>query len=196
MTNEAAASDLCKHCGFCCDGTVFNQGDLRPEDLACASQYGILPDPSREHPTFPQPCRLFDGATCTIYATRFAACRSFRCKMLDRFGAGEIDMTQGLATIATARAMISAVGPEARTFRERRALTAVRADWHTVTDPVQRREAARRHLSLVVLEDFLTRHFRKNKRHGERAPSASAQLDAPNPKSAGPKACGNRSDRA
>jgi hypothetical protein len=64
MTKE---QEICVDCGFCCDGTLFNQAVLKP------AEKGNLPHWMEENYRekeddgfFPLPCAYFDG-NCTIY---------------------------------------------------------------------------------------------------------------------------------
>lgn len=189
MSDQAAeAADLCTRCGLCCDGTVFENAKAYPEDLPGLARHGLALDTASERPAFVLPCAKLAEATCTIYAERFVTCRRFRCKLLQSVEAGETTVAEGLTKIATARSLIAAVEPAARMARHRRALAVQTAGWKAVADPVERATTARRYLAIVALERHLDAHFRK-----DRAPVQEA---GPNPRSAGPKACGSSSDMA
>jgi hypothetical protein len=166
MTSGAAttapdAAALCTHCALCCDGTLFEEARAYPEDQATLSRYGMTLAPDRAKPAFVQPCPQLQGCACAIYAERFVTCRRFRCALLKRLDAREITLDQGLATIATARALIAAVEPAARLAGPRRALRKATLAWNGLADPGARNAMARRHLAIAALDHFVSRHFRK-----------------------------------
>src|SRR5215470_7025634 len=92
---EISPGDLCVQCGMCCDGSIFADVRLQPEDdpvrlaaLGLVLKGAVLPSGSTEAetnitptrpqpraPVFPQPCAMLQGCRCTIYAERPAHCR-------------------------------------------------------------------------------------------------------------------------
>lgn len=84
-------SDLCRECGLCCDGTVFDRVDASEDESAetlvsigltniAASSKGII--------GFTQPCPQFSGC-CSIYEQRPHICRKFRCALLKAVDQGK-----------------------------------------------------------------------------------------------------------
>jgi len=91
---------ICVGCGMCCDGTMYRNvevgGDDRLERLETA---GLLLSTRDDVTAFRQPCSVFGGGCCSVYADRPAVCRDYRCLLLRRYEAGE-------ATYDDARALI------------------------------------------------------------------------------------------
>jgi len=58
---------------------------------------------------FAQPCTCFDGKLCGIYADRPKRCRTFKCGLLKRVQAGELDADTALKTIAKTKRQVEKV---------------------------------------------------------------------------------------
>ena len=73
--------NICIHCGFCCDGTLFNHANIKEsESIAPGYDFEIIPEEKRG---FKQPCPYYNNNLCTIYDHRpYSVCESFRCKLL------------------------------------------------------------------------------------------------------------------
>ena len=73
--------NICIHCGFCCDGTLFNHAKIKAnEPIAAGFVFEIIPGQKR---AFKQPCPYYRNNICFIYKTRpYVVCESFRCKLL------------------------------------------------------------------------------------------------------------------
>ena len=100
---ELSAQSLCLDCGFCCDGTIFSEVSLKPEDKVArlaASGIHVLLD--RDPRVFKQPCAAHKNCACTVYADRPHSCRSYQCELLKRFKANEVSMDETLRIIRTA----------------------------------------------------------------------------------------------
>ena len=106
----AAGSDLCRACGFCCDGTLF--GGLRlTEDEARAPARVLLPlFQAADGPTLLMPCPAHVG-TCTIYAERPSTCRTYHCQLIDRLEQGDIDFESALLRVERLLALAVAIRP-------------------------------------------------------------------------------------
>ena len=174
MTDPAdleAESALCLQCGLCCDGTLFDTGTLEVgEDAPLPEGQIIVVERTDKRPSkreFRLPCARIDGTACTIYPERPVACRTFTCKLLKHFRAGETSQADCLHRIDTARDALRDVAAELEL---------------SGTPPVPRRMAIVAHLKAmqqkgelplqaavkaVALEHYLDRHFR---------PDTSAQL--------------------
>jgi len=90
-------------CGLCCDGTLFNHVDLTPEDdIIALASFGIQILSDTASPAFKQCCAAYKNGSCSIYAERPHACRSFRCALLKRFEANKISQAEALKIIREA----------------------------------------------------------------------------------------------
>ena len=84
-------SDLCRSCGFCCDGTLFNlitPTTDEPGDhlVRIGLKIITLADSSLQ---ISQPCPQFTDC-CGIYNQRPEACRTFRCGLLKSVTSGTL----------------------------------------------------------------------------------------------------------
>lgn len=90
--------DLCRRCGLCCDGTLFESlpvaadAPLPPVLAAFARRFGFIP----------QPCPCHRGV-CTVYAERPSVCAAFRCEVLKDYEQGKIALAEAEALIAQIR---------------------------------------------------------------------------------------------
>jgi Fe-S-cluster containining protein len=94
--NRNGSNSLCLECGLCCNGVIFADVRLEPGDEANRLQSLGLPLPPDRKPQianrkFSQPCPVFDGCRCRIYADRPGYCREFECLLLKSVQAGRIE---------------------------------------------------------------------------------------------------------
>lgn len=166
---EPNGSALCASCGLCCDGTLFDHAKAEEEELARLEAAGMDVFRGEDSLRFRQPCPAYKGACCSIYADRFATCRSFRCALLRRLEAGEVDLGQAQETVRTAKELLARVeahSPGSRQRHARRALVAEReAALRRSPDP----DTARAYLDLVALGELLDTRFRNPKKTDESA---------------------------
>jgi len=104
------AEQLCLTCGLCCNGVLFKDVELQPEDDAVRLKSLGLPVRIRHssfvirHSKFPQPCAALCGDNrCRIYAERPARCRQFECALFKSVAVGKTPVAAALRTIRTAR---------------------------------------------------------------------------------------------
>lgn len=102
------AEDLCRACGLCCDGTLFDLVKLEAGDDARKLQALGLPvtTPRGKTPVarFPQPCAaLCADRSCRLYADRPRQCRVFECGVLKEAKVGRISYPAALRLIKQAR---------------------------------------------------------------------------------------------
>jgi len=100
--------DLCRACGLCCDGTLFDLVKLEPNDDARKlKRLGLPVTLSRgKEPVarFPQPCAaLCADRTCRVYADRPTQCRVFECGVLKDAKAGRITFAAALQLVTKTR---------------------------------------------------------------------------------------------
>jgi hypothetical protein len=86
MTPLPPEQQICIACGFCCDGTLFDNATLQPGEME------NLPEELRKNcydkgkgAFFHLPCQYFSGK-CTIYSSaRLQICSRFCCRLLTDF---------------------------------------------------------------------------------------------------------------
>ncbi|MBL9026553.1 MAG: YkgJ family cysteine cluster protein [Myxococcales bacterium] len=85
MPDVAALTRVCQSCGLCCNGTLFRQGKLRPDEVETAKKNRLVV--IDDGPFFSLPCPRFDAEhkSCTVYEERPNTCRGFECRLLARF---------------------------------------------------------------------------------------------------------------
>jgi len=79
--SEEDLERLCKSCGMCCDGTLFQRALLKPEEVEPARRVGLKIFQDRG---FEQPCPQLRESACQVYEDRPSVCRSFLCKLYVR----------------------------------------------------------------------------------------------------------------
>jgi uncharacterized protein len=104
---------LCLACGLCCNGVIFADVKLQPEEdadhLRALGLRLILkaeaggPRSAPRAPHFRQPCAVLDGCICRIYSERPEYCRQFECLLLKSVKAGRTRSPAALAIIRDAR---------------------------------------------------------------------------------------------
>ncbi len=103
-----SGEQLCRACGLCCDGTLFDLVKLeRGDDAAKLQALGLPVSFSRgKAPVarFPQPCSaLCADRTCRLYAARPWQCRTFECKLFKDAKAGRITYAVALRRVKQGR---------------------------------------------------------------------------------------------
>lgn len=106
-SNGAAIATLYPTCGLCCNGVIFADVGLRPDDDAARLKSLGLPIAAPRSALRParlvQPCAAFDGCHCRVYADRPHYCREFECVLLKSVQAGQTATAAALHIIRTAR---------------------------------------------------------------------------------------------
>lgn len=103
----AAAARLCLDCGLCCNGVLFDQVLLQPEDHAKALTARGLKVKKKQF--FTQPCAALCGTLCTVYEDRPTRCRLFVCRQFQGVAAGKILEGDAKARIAEVRRQVAGV---------------------------------------------------------------------------------------
>ncbi|MBD5780675.1 YkgJ family cysteine cluster protein [Pelagicoccus sp. NFK12] len=90
-----SGEQLCLACGMCCDGSLFDNVRLQPEESAeDLKRLGMPVKLSRAKlpvAFLRQPCRaLGEDCACAIYSQRPAQCRSFECGVFKEAQSGAI----------------------------------------------------------------------------------------------------------
>jgi hypothetical protein len=112
-SNDAIDGELCSVCGLCCNGALFANVGLRPDDQESQLRALGLPvrtPASKLRPAhLNQPCAAFDGCHCRIYADRPQYCREFECALLKNVKAGRTQTGAALRIIRTAQERVENV---------------------------------------------------------------------------------------
>lgn len=103
-----SGEDLCRSCGLCCDGTLFDLVKLeRGDDAGKLRALGLPVTLSRGKvpvARFPQPCAaLCKDRSCQLYAHRPWQCRTFECRLFKDAKAGETTFAAALPLVKQAR---------------------------------------------------------------------------------------------
>ena len=99
---------LCRQCGLCCDGSLFENVLLSETELAPIES--VIGYEKNEHGTFlQQPCRAFCNQQCQVYSTRPRGCQSYEWEPLKELRAGEISAERALEQIRDVKGTIEAI---------------------------------------------------------------------------------------
>jgi hypothetical protein len=103
-----SAEELCRACGLCCDGTLFDLVKLEPsDDAGKLKALGLSVTVSRgKTPVarFPQPCAaLCKDRSCRLYAERPWQCRTFECGVFKDAKAGRTSFAAALRLVKATR---------------------------------------------------------------------------------------------
>ncbi len=103
-----SGEQLCRACGLCCDGTLFDLVKLeRGDDAGKLKALGLPVSLSRGKKPgarFPQPCSaLCEDRTCRVYAERPWQCRTFECQLFKDAKVGRITFAAALRLVKLAR---------------------------------------------------------------------------------------------
>lgn len=153
-------SALCKSCGLCCD-SLFTRVRLSPDDQALARDAGVSIIKEADgslHASLP--CAFLRNAVCTVYPDRYAACRTFTCKLLRAFTKGEVDAETARARVVEMRERLTAVRVAADALDQLTPDVGDADGREDMIDQAQRREAARLRLVTVACNFYANIHFR------------------------------------
>ena len=101
-------SELCSHCGSCCDGTLFTHVVLTEDDAARLAEHGTLAVGTFEGgPVLRLGCQHHSELGCGIYSARPDLCRSYRCRTLGEFADGAISFSVALGRVKSLRQVVS-----------------------------------------------------------------------------------------
>lgn len=94
---------LCKACGFCCDGTLFDTATIETD------KHAVLTVEKNKDGSlfFHQPCIAHKNGECSIYSQRPDACIFYNCKLLKKLNSQNISEQDGMLWISLTRSMIA-----------------------------------------------------------------------------------------
>ncbi len=136
MSFRTASSQLCLHCGFCCDGTLFDSVPLREGEASD----GLRMSPGTR--IFKQPCQsLGEDLCCARYENRPLACRWFRCLLLTALEGGEVTLAGAKQLVDETRQQLRQIetwlGPHPSVSVMQAALTSVESQSHAQFEQVE-----------------------------------------------------------
>ena len=111
--SQSDANALCVQCGLCCNGVIFADVQLQPQDtperlrqlgvklLARAAKTKTAAGATAPKFRFTQPCCAFEGQ-CRIYDERPYYCRQFECALFKGVQAGHLEFVRAGRLIKTA----------------------------------------------------------------------------------------------
>jgi len=103
--NHAELQKLCLSCGLCCNGVLFADVKLQPEDNAKALlKLGIPVQSAGAKEKFNQPCTALSNRVCRIYEHRPAHCRAFECLLYQQVRQGHVRLPEALKKVKMALA--------------------------------------------------------------------------------------------
>ena len=168
----------CVGCGLCCDGTLYVRAQVAEGEEQRMLESGLELLTHQERPFFRQPCPHHSAGRCTIYNERFHVCHAFRCKLLKRYHAGEIDLGEARSKIDGAFELlreVNAEDPSADLSAERVRLRRELGQQLLGLDQNERAAIARRLLKLVAADVYLDRWFREESSSEEATDSNSCR---------------------
>ncbi|MCA1658500.1 MAG: YkgJ family cysteine cluster protein, partial [Verrucomicrobiaceae bacterium] len=161
-SEPSESTSICIGCGLCCDGTLHGTTTVRPDDEAIVRARGLVVKKEGNRRFFAQPCALFSCGSCSVYAQRPNVCRKYRCALLVRVEAGEIDPSAAREKIAIAKQLRSAACarlPDAVTPKLRAAHLELLKQRLKNLGAEERTEAARALIDFAALEYCLDSFF-------------------------------------
>jgi len=156
----------CVGCGMCCNGTLYWMAKVTPGEEARIMGEGLELTEDKGATYFKLPCHHEQCGQCTIYETRFDICRSFRCRLLRAYQAGEVDLVEARNRVEIALKLVQAVkanDPDAANAFNRRAIRAGLAEAPDGEGDEAKAIRARKLLDIVALDTCLERWFRNPK---------------------------------
>lgn len=170
---EEAATSLCTGCGLCCDGTFLDRGLVRPDQETKPIEfYRNEFSGDGEQTWFSLPCPHYEGGHCTIYDSRFATCRIYRCDLLKKLDSGEVTLSEAQRIVGTAKSLVTAitdVDPNGQVKSERTQLLSDLNASLSNASAEERQGIGRRIVNIFALNRFLDQHFYSQKRKEKRA---------------------------
>jgi hypothetical protein len=103
------ATDLCRSCGLCCNGILFDYVPVEEAEIDELAELGFAIRRDEEGAArFDHPCPKFCGE-CAVYSKRPASCRRYRCELLKKFEAGQVSFADAKRIVTEAKDMIAAL---------------------------------------------------------------------------------------
>lgn len=157
----AEAGDLCRDCGLCCNGAMFDFLLLEPDELGLLGA-GMTRDSTRASAAA-QPCPSAGKDGCTIYERRPRACRAYFCRLLRSVESGAVSHQDAKRLIVE---LLDVVERLEGGLAPGESLASIRKAWQSNPegwrqgDPSGLALRGQRHLLLTALNRQLDAHFR------------------------------------
>lgn len=102
-------SKLCMECALCCDGSLFVKAHLFKDEMMSSRSLGLKVHTHGDGVAFYQPCPLLKQNGCTRYGDpeRPKVCGKFRCKLLESYLTGVVDLESALQTVHSTRSLLA-----------------------------------------------------------------------------------------
>lgn len=159
-------SDLCRHCGLCCDGNLFSHVPLQHAEVAAARRNGLaVMSLVGDSPALRQCCPALKERQCSVYAERPERCRRYGCRLFEALAKGALTLEAALAVVARAHALLADVERSLAPDPDPLASVMDRArfsDWGGLEESSAQTRAARERA-----EAFLDQHFHGGPRRFE-----------------------------
>jgi Putative zinc- or iron-chelating domain len=173
----------CVGCGLCCNGTLYFRAKVTPGEEPLLLDHGLTLTADEDRTYFALPCHHESCGRCTIYEERFDICRSFRCALLRRYQADEVDLATARAMVGKALELLAAVkggDPAAGLVGERGRIRSELAERLPTLSGEERGKTSRRLLNIIALDTFLDRWFRNKKAQAAEAPEEAPAINDSN----------------
>lgn len=107
--NESMSSlgeTLCRSCGLCCTGALFNVVVLDRAEVETSHRLKLRVVSSNDGRVgIKQPCSAFDG-DCAVYEERPGKCRTFRCQLLADMEAAHFSLAEAQSAVRAMKEVI------------------------------------------------------------------------------------------
>lgn len=133
-------SALCLACGLCCAGALHRAVEVKPLHVTVVRSLGLTVETINGQQAFRLPCPLHLDDRCSVYGRHPPSCEEYRCALLKKHVAGEIELDAAVVLAREARALVAQGAA--------RPLAAGESDSDVV-------------LRAAALDVLLTKHFRE-----------------------------------
>ena len=100
------AANLCRSCGLCCNGILFDYVPVNDGEAAALERLGFAIRRTDDGAArFDHPCPKFCGS-CSIYSARPDSCRAYRCELLVKLEAGTVSYRHARGVVQEAMDLI------------------------------------------------------------------------------------------
>ncbi len=103
-------SELCLSCGLCCLGIFFSYGILNIDEVQLAEEFGLKYFTiEKGRLAFQLPCSVYKNNKCLIYLNRPSSCKRYRCRLLKRLHAEEINYEESQQIVFRMRNLLKSI---------------------------------------------------------------------------------------